>query len=301
MPPDRTDSLLVTGASGLLGWNVVRAAQARKFAVAGSARGGRPDGLDGIGWSRADLSIPGEPARLLGELRPRAVLHCAARAEIGGCDRDPAGAWALNAGAPSEMGRICAEGEIRLVHVSTDLVFDGTAPPYRPDDPPRPLSTYGRSKALGERAALAAGGDALVVRVPLLYGRSRTGDRSASERVIAAARRGEEVVLFRDEWRTPLDVGDAAEGLLDLLEAPVRGTLHLGGPDRVSRLELGREVLRVAGLLEKTPVREASRLEHRGAPRPEDLSLDCAEALLRLRVPPRGVREGLARAHRTAD
>ncbi|MGH7149247.1 MAG: SDR family oxidoreductase, partial [Planctomycetota bacterium] len=191
------------------------------------------------------------------------------------------------------------ELRLRWIQVSTDLVFDGTAAPYRPEDPPRPLSTYGRTKALAERLALASAGNALVVRIPLLFGASPTGARSASERILLAARRGEEVVLFRDEWRTPLDAGEAAVALLDLLDSDRTGTLHVAGGERLSRLEFGREVLRAAGLLPRARIREASRLDHPGPPRPEDLTLEGREAAALLRTPFPSVREGLERVHRS--
>ncbi|MCI0588570.1 MAG: SDR family oxidoreductase [Planctomycetes bacterium] len=295
MPPDGSSPLLVTGASGLLGWNVARAALARGMGVAGTGRSERPPGLEKAAWFRTDLALPSQPTLLLREVRPSALVHCAAIADIGACEEEPCAAWALNAGAVAEVARAALESRLRWIQVSTDLVFDGSRAPYRPGDPRSPLSTYGATKALAERLALASGGDALVVRIPLLFGASPTGGRSASEKLVLAARRGEEVVLFRDEWRTPLDAGEAAAALLDLLASDRTGILHVAGPERLSRLELGREILRAAGLLPKARIRETSRLEHPGPPRPEDLTLEASEAAQLIRCEFLPVQERLAR------
>src|SRR5262245_5057706 len=234
MSPDSTGPLLVPGASALLGWTVARAAIARGISVSCTARSERPPGLEKAAWLRTDLALPGQPTLLLREVRPSALVHCAAIPEIGACEAEPGAAWALNAGAVAEIARAALETGLRWIQVSTDLVFDGTAAPYRPGDAPRPLSTYGATKALGERLALSSGGNALVVRIPLLFGASATGGRSASERILLAVRRGEEVVLFRDEWRTPLDAGEAASALPALRASDRTGIPHVAVGARVA-------------------------------------------------------------------
>ncbi|MDE3025969.1 MAG: sugar nucleotide-binding protein [Acidobacteriota bacterium] len=117
----------------------------------------------------------------------------------------------------------------RLIHLSTDLVFDGEHAPYAEEDEALPVSEYGRAKLAAERL-LPAG--ALVVRTSLLYGRP-----GGPQEALAA--RGD-VVFHTDEIRTPVHVSDLAAALLDLAALEITGTLHLAGPDAVSRLELAR-------------------------------------------------------------
>jgi len=114
----------------------------------------------------------------------------------------------------------------RLVHVSTDLVFDGDHAPYSEDDEPRPVSDYGRAKLEAERSV-----DGLVVRASLLYG--KPGPQEA-----LAAR--DDVVFHEDEIRCPTHVSDLAAALLELAALEITGVLHVAGPDAVSRLELAR-------------------------------------------------------------
>jgi dTDP-4-dehydrorhamnose reductase len=121
---------------------------------------------------------------------------------------------------------VAAQGA-RLIHVSTDLVFDGEHAPYGEEDEPRPVSDYGRAKLEAERLVT----DGLIVRTSLLYG--KPGPQEA-----LAART--DVVFHEDEIRCPTHVADLAAALLELAALDVTGVLHVAGPDAVSRLELAR-------------------------------------------------------------
>jgi dTDP-4-dehydrorhamnose reductase len=234
--PSNKPRLLLTGASGYLGRYLAAAARCRadlELVTAGRS------GAD----VACDLEVPGSLERSVAAVGADLVLHAAAWSSISRCERDPALARVTNVEATAALARAGR----RLVLVSTDLVFGGDAAPYGPRDPVAPRSEYGRTKAAAERAVLAAGG--LVVRLPLLFGRSFDGTRGATDMVRAAIAEGRELVLFVDEFRTPLHVADAAAALLALALDPRRaGIAHLAGPERVSRFELGRRFAAVHGL-----------------------------------------------------
>ena len=283
----RSRPLVVLGGSGFLGAQVLRRAAA-------------------AGWERAlslsratGLDLAAADARAIeSALRSHsagAVLLCAAMAKIDECEREPERAAATNARAPREVARACAALGLRLVHVSTDLAFGATpAPPggFREDHEPAPISTYGRTKVAGERAVLEAHPAALVARIPLLYGDSLGRGLGATDGLLAALARGETPTLFSDEWRTPLDVVDAADALLELAHDSLGGLLHLAGPERISRAELGQCAVRAAG--SNVALRTAPRSS---APsnnlRPADVCLDTTLARSHLRTRLRPVREAL--------
>lgn len=291
---------LVLGASGFLGPHVVAAlADAGWSPVAAGRRGGELPG--GAPVLAGDLARDGAAERLLERAAPAVVVLAAALSRVDSCEREPELARLLNARVPGLLAAACAERGARLVSVSTDLVFGGRPPAagerYREEDPPSPVHAYGSSKALGEEAALAAGGDVLVVRLPLLYGDSHGRGLGATDGLLAALAAGRDPVLFRDEWRTPLEVRNAARALAELAGRRETGLLHVAGPDRVTRAELGRAaVARLGasrGLAGRAP-REGTRAGAGMRDRPADTSLDAARARGLLSTELLGVAAGLA-------
>jgi dTDP-4-dehydrorhamnose reductase len=199
------------------------------------------------------------------------VIHTAAQARIADCQRDPDRAFAVNARAADLLAEEAARAGARLIHVSTDLVFDGSNPPYREEGEPSPLSLYGRTKAEAEKLVLAHPGT-LVVRVSLLFGPALNGQESFFDQQTAALRAGRPITLFADEWRSPLALTTAARALLALVSHSVTGILHLGGPERMSRLEMGQRLAAFLGLPVEviTPALRPTT----GEPRPRDTALD---------------------------
>jgi dTDP-4-dehydrorhamnose reductase len=314
-------STVVIGATGFLGAHVAAAAFARAREVATLAEpygppvygvGRDPDAAprfcdprDGIEWVARDLAPAGAAAALLDELEATEVISCAALARLDDCEREPARARRVNAELPGELAAWCAARAARLVQVSTDLVFGRVAPPpagFGERDEPAPVSTYGETKAAGERATLAAYPAALVVRLPLLYGNSGGRGLGASDWLLEAVERDERPALFVDEWRTPLEVTNAAEALVELLEHDARGLLHVAGPERISRYELGLATLGAMGLERAEAegfVRAALRADApASAARPADVALDGRRARGLLATPLLGVAAGTRAAVR---
>ncbi|TDJ73282.1 MAG: NAD-dependent epimerase/dehydratase family protein [Planctomycetota bacterium] len=312
---------LVLGASGFLGPHVVAAAVAHSGAeatfadplgppVVGACR--RPElaplfsnPRDAAAWEATDLSAPGAAAALLALVQPECVVSCLALSRVDECEAAPELARRINAEVAGEVAGWCAERDARLVHVSTDLVFGAEDAPeggFTEAAAPAPRSVYGATKAEAESLVLDACRGALVVRLPLLYGNSGGRELGASDGLLAAVDRGEDPPLFVDEWRTPLEVQNAAAALVELLHTGASGILHVAGSSRVSRYELGLAVLRAMGLPEAeavglvraTHVADASASELR----PRDVSLETSRASGLLATRLLGVREGTERAMR---
>jgi len=240
----------------------------------------------------ADVDVRDAPAveDALRALRPRAVFNLAA----GRPDADEETLQGVNAIGARNVAEACASAGVRLVHVSTDALLDGRHAPYADDAPARPLTPYGRSKAAGEAAVLAALPSALCVRTSLIWDPG-VMDRTTRDFADLLGR-GAPCRLFTDEIRCPLDRGTLAAALCDLAALAVAGTLNVAGREALSRHDFGVALLQhfgVAGLEDIERVRRADLEAAGAAPRPRDLTLrvDRAEALLG--VPLRGVTEVL--------
>jgi dTDP-4-dehydrorhamnose reductase len=299
MPPLATRSsntqgcTLILGGSGFLGAHAVAAALRTGRPVVSASR---DPGAGGDGAERRVLDAlhPQATQALLAELAPARIVLCTALARLDQCDAYPGLAQELNVAFPERVARAATAQGARLVFVSTDLVFGAVAPPssgFVEAHDVGPVSCYGESKAAGERAVLEALPDALVVRLPLMFGDSLGRGLGATDSLLAAIGRGMRPTLFEDEYRTPLDVGVAGRALVELLDADVSGVLHVAGRQRISRHELGLALLTAAG---HKPVqaraavvagtRQQAGLE---ASRPADVSLDASRAreLLSVELP----------------
>jgi dTDP-4-dehydrorhamnose reductase len=216
-------------------------------------------------------------------------VHAAVLGSAADCETRPDEAERVNARLPGTLARLCAERRVRLVALSTDLVFAGDRSFAREDDATGPLGVYGRTKRAGELAVLAALPEAAVARVSLVVGRGHGPRATSSEQVARALRAGRSPRLFTDEYRTPIDPESVADGVARLVSGPVAGLLHLGGPERLSRHALGLRVARAFGLPADGVVAALQR-EHAGPERrAPDVSLDSGRARRELGWQPRAL------------
>jgi dTDP-4-dehydrorhamnose reductase len=256
-------TVLVTGAAGMLGSQVVRTAPAGVRPLSSDLA---PDpALDAPG---VDLADERALERLLDEAAPLAgVLHCAAYTAVDRAEQEPELARRVNAAAAGVVARACSARGLALVSVSTDFVFDGDKrSPYLEDDPPRPRSVYGRTKLEGERAVLDGHPSAAaVVRTQWLFGpRGRHFPRTIVER----ARAGQPLRVVDDQFGSPTTTLELAPALWDVLLRGGRGIYHAACSGSASWYELAREVLRACGL-ERAPLQPCPTAAFpRPAPRP---------------------------------
>jgi len=262
----------------------------RELEVLGVCR--RHEGPDGVDTVRADLSVPGALASLLRKTRPAAVLHAAADANVDSCEGAPDAATRINAHSCAELGAAAVGSRIRVVGLSTDLVFDGSIGGVAHDDPPGPLNVYARSKLEGERTLLQAAPDAAVARMALVVGRGHRRP-TASEAVLRSLREGRALRLYTDQIRSPIDPESAADALLRLLTSEGHGVYHLGGGERLSRHALGTRVAVLHGLPTDGIVAVRQADSPPAVPRPLDVSLDSSRAREELAWKPRPLDEAL--------
>ncbi len=252
---------LVFGGTGMLGRAVVAEARSR--------------GWDALGLSRAQADVT-DRDRLLswaGELRPEVVINCAAFTRVDDCEKETRRAFAVNGEAVEHVATAAASSGARLVHVSTDYVFDGEArEPYREDAATAPRSVYGRSKLEGERRALAYE-RSLVVRTSWLFGPGGPNFVATMVRLIEAGRLPLRVV--NDQEGCPTYTRFLAAALLDLARAGATGIVHYRNREPVSWYAFAAEIARLwGGTAEVVPITTAEF--PRPAPRPAYSVLDVS-------------------------
>lgn len=223
---------LLLGAGGMLGHDLAATAPA-DVALEPRTR------------AALDLTAPAALAAALDALRPDVVLNAAAYTAVDRAEGEPAAAFAINAGAVGTLGALCAARGVRVVHVSTDYVFDGTGRrPYREHDATNPLGAYGASKRAGEQRLQASGARALVVRTQWLFGaHGRSFVRTMWER----ARRGEPARVVADQYGAPTHTSDLAAAIWALVASGTAGVIHLANTGAATWFDVAARIYAAAG------------------------------------------------------
>jgi dTDP-4-dehydrorhamnose reductase len=267
--------ILVTGASGQLGGYLLRELQLRGLPTYGWS-GSRSGEWFGCRVQPVDLTDERALFDAFADCAPEIVIHAAAMSKIADCHRTPGWARRVNSRATARLCDLCDRTGARLVYVSTDLVFDGQRGHYRENDQAVPLSIYGGTKLCAEQAVLAMP-RGIVARLSLLYGPSLLPQLSFFGQQIAALRSGKHIQLFTDEWRTPLALPTAASALVALALSPETGLFHIGGPERMSRFEMGQTLAAALGVDPAALLAVSQRDAPAPEPRPRDVSLNSSK------------------------
>jgi dTDP-4-dehydrorhamnose reductase len=278
--------VLVTGGTGTLGRVVVRSLAAAGDEVHALWHRQPPAPQPAVEWHQQDLTDFEATRRLIDRLHPEVVIHTAyARPDEPEVVTTTASAVIAEAGAT--VGA-------RLLHLSTDVVFDGTRGGYTEDDPIHPVSAYGRAKAEAERLVRDAHPAALIVRTSLIYRGAEPGpqERLVADALDAALDHKRGLAFFTDEVRSVVQVDDLAAAVVELIPHTSTGIIHVAGPEPISRYDFACGLAVAAG-------RDPSRLRPASSaglepPRPQNCTLDSSRAAALLTTRLRGVTEVLA-------
>jgi len=286
--------VLITGASGFLG-HVLCEEIAAAHEVFSGWKVHRPESRRATPI-RIDVTDERSIRAAFTVAAPDTVVHAAAIASPDRCESEPGEAVRVNSTGSAFVAKACADAGCRLILVSTDLVFDGSRGRYTEQDPVRPINVYSRTKVEAEKSVSGIVPGVVVLRVPLLYGWGPDSHPGMVRQMLALWREGKTSRLFLDQYRTPAHAPQVARVIEALIGRPeVRGTFHVGGADRISRLEFGRMVARASGFDQRLLL-PASMDEVPGpAPRAADCSLVSTYLAATLGVQPLGCREGIDR------
>jgi len=237
--------ILIPGASGLLGANLALglAEDHTLFGVVNRTR------LQTAKFQvlQADLLEPGALERLFEQARPDWVINCAALADLERCEQQPELARRINSELPALLAERCRMGGARLLHVSTDAVFDGRTGGYSEQDPPNPLNVYAQTKLSGEQLALAANPETLIARVNL-FGFSLNGRRSLAEFFLYGLQAGQPLHGFTDMVFCPILINELGPIFSAMLKRGLAGLFHVFSADCLSKYEFAVRIARRFGL-----------------------------------------------------
>lgn len=265
--------VLVLGVKGMLGHDLVEVLASQN---------------EVIGWDLADLNITHEHQTIdqIRRLHPRVVINCAAYTNVDGCETQKDQAFGVNAEGARNVALASAAAQARLVHLSTDYIFDGAAQaPYTEDAPAQPLNVYGQSKLLGERYIREVWKDHLIIRTAWLYGHN---GKNFVEAILRQALSGNELRVVNDQRGSPTFTRDLSGAIRDLLSSSENGTFHVTNSGACTWYAFALEILGRKGLNQVKVHPISSDDLNRPAKRPGYSILDCSryERVTGKKMPP---------------
>jgi dTDP-4-dehydrorhamnose reductase len=233
-----------------------------------------------------DLTKPDATGNAVREAAPQVIVHAAALTDVDACEHDPARAQAMNVDAARNVAAAARTQGAKLVHISTDQLWDGQRAMLDEATPPAPLNVYGRSKAEAERAVLAAAPDAMVLRTNF-FGRGQPQRPTFSDWVEDGLRHGRRLTMFTDVFFTPIAMELLCPIIVEMVERGATGIYHAVGSERLSKFEFGMRLAALFGYDRPNIVPGSVRDAGLNAPRPSDMSLssDKIARLLGRRMP----------------
>ncbi|BFZ15005.1 hypothetical protein BsWGS_18043 [Bradybaena similaris] len=267
--------ILITGASGLLGRECLAVfscdSEWETLGLAFSRAGGN--------LKKADLTDPGQVEAVVQEFQPTVILHSAAERRPDVVEKQEGETKKINVDATQRLCDLASAVGAYVLFISTDYVFDGTKPPYKPSDLPCPLNKYGLSKAAGEKVVLASPGN-LVLRVPVLYGPVETLDESAVTVLFSKVKDvSKPAEMNHNEKRYPTLCSDLAEAIKILVNSRVKnsdltGIFHWSGDEMMTKYDMALTMAQLFGISTQHIIADTKPAT--GAPRPYDCHLDCS-------------------------
>jgi len=287
--------LAVTGYGGFVAGSVVwQALRSAEWDVFAFSLVEKPEERERFHCLQFDLCDSARLNQVLSEIRPEAIIHTAALADIDYCQSHQADAERVNVGITRELARFCGDNSVKLILCSTDTVFDGKKGMYTEKDAPHAVNFYADTKIRAEQLVRENAGAGVVARLSLVMGLPVLGaGNSFLAKTFDAWKKGESTKFPANEIRTPVDVITVGRAFLEIAAGDFAGTIHLAGSTCINRYEMACQIAERLGYPRDLVIATDSNAMDGRAPRPNNASLDNAKASRVLKTPMQTLMTGL--------
>jgi len=282
--------VLLVGGGGMLGSNMVVSNPAFDlYPTYLRNRIAHPKAL------RLDISDRDSVLKRVEAIRPKVVIHAGGMTKPTACEKEPALAHRVNVEGTTHLVEAASGVGARFIFLSSDLVFDGNAEQYDEDSPTHPLSVYGHTKVQGEESVRSGSDDFAIVRTTVMYGWSSRYTESMAEWVLRELQAGREPNMYHDQYRQFILINDLVAAIFEIidLESTLNETVHVVGPELLSRYEFAKRLAQTFGLPEVDIRSVPFDSTPQAAFTPKRLRLDTTKAARILKTPISGIGDGL--------
>ena len=238
--------VFITGANGLLGQAIISLfTRETNYELITSSVEDKPFLEYGHRYEKLDITDKEEVKRVIGRYSPDVIVNCAAFTDVDKCETEREFSWRLNVDGVKNLIIAAKKGGAKIIHFSTDYIFDGKSGPYTEDDTPNPISFYGRSKLASENALTSSGVEHAIIRTMVLYGIGNNVKKNFALWLVETLKKNQSVTIVTDQIGNATIADDLAYGTYKIIEKNRRGLYHIAGKDILSRFDFAIKVCEV--------------------------------------------------------
>jgi dTDP-4-dehydrorhamnose reductase len=286
-------NVLVTGANGLLGQKLCQHFSSSFNTIASDLQSKSFISIPNLSYQALDITDGRNVDFHVRQYKPSIIINAAAYTDVDGCEIHKDQAWTINVGGVKNLVRVCQNQEIKLIHLSTDYVFDGENGPYSEDDLPNPVGFYGQTKLDSEKVIQDSGIDFAIVRTNVLYGFGENVRKNFLLWLLDQLSAGEKLKIVTDQFNNPTLADNLSECILEMVQRDLSGILHIAGSEYLSRYDFAVKVAKKFGYDTSliSPTISESLAQKAERPSRGGLKIEKAQKLLKTKL--LNVEEGL--------
>jgi dTDP-4-dehydrorhamnose reductase len=275
-------TVLITGSNGLLGQKQVKDSCPHFKVIACDLQPESYLSFPDLSYESLDITDRRQLGFQISFYHPEVIINAAAYTDVDGCEIHKDKAWAVNVGGVKNLVNICEKQKIKLIHFSTDYIFDGEQGPYSEDDPPNPVSFYGETKLESEKIVKESGIEFLIIRTNVLYGFGKNVKSNFLLWLLDKLSQNEKIKIVTDQLNNPTLADNLSLCILEMVEKNISGVYHIGGSEYLSRYDFAIKVANKFNFNKNNILPTKTELLQQKAKRPfkGGLKIDKAQKIL---------------------
>lgn len=231
------ERILIVGSNGMLGQRLVDYYKSSDRIDLKCCSAGEESVIDNVEYSRLDITQKEEVKKLIFDYYPDFIVNAAAFTNVDACEKERELSWKVNVKGVENLAQYSRSVDSKLIHISTDYIFDGENGPYNEDSPTNPISYYGRTKLASENALKISGSKYVILRSNILYGPARYGNDDFVRWAIKSLQNNQQIKIVTDQVNNPNYVDDLVQAIRSTIEFNKEGVYNIGGSEFISRYD----------------------------------------------------------------